>query len=34
MRKKWISLGLLLSLAVGAWATPRSVVFEEFGRYN
>ena len=32
--KKMILAGLLLSLAVGAWASPRTVVFEEFGREN
>lgn len=32
--KKMILSGLLLSLALGAWASPRTVVFEEFGRYN
>ena len=32
--RKWITLSLFLALAVGAWATPRTVVFEEFGRYN
>jgi len=32
--KKWIGLSLVLALAVGAWASPRTVVFEEFGRYT
>jgi len=32
--KTWMGLVLLLSLVVGAGATPRSVVFEEYGRYN
>jgi len=32
--KTWMGLALLLSLVVGAGAAPRSVVFEEYGRYN
>jgi hypothetical protein len=32
--KKIFLAGLLLSLAALAWASPRTVVFEEFGRYN
>jgi hypothetical protein len=32
--RKWITLSLFLALAVGVGATPRSVIFEEFGRYN
>ncbi len=32
--KKIILAGVLLGLAIGAWASPRTVVFEEFGRYN
>jgi len=32
--KTWMGLTLLLALVVGASASPRTVVFEEFGRYN
>jgi hypothetical protein len=32
--KTWMGLALLLSLVAGGWASPRTVVFEEFGRYN
>lgn len=32
--KKMILAGLLLSLVMGVWASPRTVVFEEFGREN
>ncbi len=32
--RTWMGLALLLAFVVGAGAAPRSVVFEEFGRYN
>jgi hypothetical protein len=32
--KTWMGLVLLLSFVVVAGAAPRSVVFEEYGRYN
>jgi hypothetical protein len=32
--KKIILVSLILSLATWVWASPRTVVFEEFGRYN
>jgi len=28
--RNWFVLGVLLILAISAWATPRLVVFEEF----
>jgi hypothetical protein len=32
--KKIILASLILSLTAWAWASPRTVVFEEFGREN
>jgi hypothetical protein len=32
--KTGMAIALVLALALGAWASPRTVVFEEFGRYN
>jgi len=29
-----MALVLTVALFAGAWASPRTVVFEEFGRYN